>query len=144
MDTSAVKRMLDSFPYVFSFICVEVVVFVALYFFHSLMFKGFGFSEALVKGGYEFLWRVVSLQLIIQLLLFLFAANFELHKNYAVILVLSILAFSIASVFSFSDVSSIWKLMQIPNENDMGEGFVFLISVSFAYMLYLFLGMLDS
>ncbi|WHI47312.1 hypothetical protein [Microbulbifer sp. VAAF005] len=115
-----------------------------MYVVHALALKGFGLSDAFVKGGYEFFWRIISLQIFMQLGFLMLAANFEFHKNYVVILFLSLLAYSIACLISFSDASSIWKLMQIPNKDEMGEGFAIFISVTTAYLLFLFWGMVKS
>ena len=79
-----------------------------------------------------------------QLGFLMLAANFDFQKNYLVILCLSLVAYSIASLFSFSDVSSIWKLMQIPNKDEMGEGFAIFCSVTIAYLSFLFLGLVKS
>lgn len=132
------RKTLDSVPCLLSFMSLEVVVFFVLYVVHALFLKGFGFSDSLVKGGYEFFWRIISLQLFLQLGFLMLAANFDFQKNYLVILCLSLVAYSIASLFSFSDVSSIWKLMQIPNRDEMGEGFAIFCSVTIAYLLFLF------
>ena len=144
MVISNMRKALDSVPYLLSFISLEVVVFFVLYVVHALLLKGFGFSDSLVKGGYEFFWRIISLQVFMQLGFLILAANFDFQKNYLVILCLSLVAYSIASLFSFSDVSSIWKLMKIPNKDEMGEGFAICCSVTIAYLFFLFLGLVKS
>lgn len=119
-------------------------MFCALYVVHALALKGFGISDSLLKGGYEFFWRIISLQVFMQFGFLMLAANFDFQKNYLVILCLSLAAYSIASLFSFSDVPSIWKLMQIPNKDEIGEGFAIFCSVTITYIFFLFWGMAKS
>lgn len=129
------KKALDAIPYLLSFVLLEVVLFSLLYVVHAQALKGFGLYDALAKGGYALLWRVLSLQVFMQLGLLTVAAGFGFQRNYLVVLSLSLVAFFVASALSFSGFSSAWRLMQFPTRDSMGEGFAILVSVTIAYLL---------
>ncbi|MFK8067918.1 MAG: hypothetical protein AB8D52_06715 [Gammaproteobacteria bacterium] len=111
-------------------------MFFIMYVLHALVLKEFALSDAFLKGGYEFFWRFISFQIFIQFCLLVLAANFGFQKNYFVILILSLLAFSISSILSFSGVSSIWILMQLPSKGEMGEGLAIFFSVTVTFFLF--------
>ncbi len=129
------KKMFENYAFVLSFTTIEVIIFVALYILHAFIFKGFSFPDSMIKGGYELFWRVMSLQIFIQILFIFIACKINYQRD-IMILLGALLAFSIASVISFSDFSSVWRLMKLPTKETLGEGFAISVSVICTLIIY--------
>ena len=115
------------------FIVADLLAFFAIYFVHALLIKEFSVSDSLMKATYEILWRLISLQLIIQIFLMFVVAIWGYQKYFVLQLLAAVVAFSVAAVISFSDSGAILKLLNPLVRSDIGEGFAIVISVSFAW-----------
>ena len=127
------KRFSDFLSYMAYFLAVDVSVFFGIYFLHAVQSKGFGPSAAATTGLYEVIWRLVSLQLIIQILLMLVLFYLGAHRRIVFVLIAALIAFSISSILSFSDPSSILKLLYPGNREGIGEGFAIILSALCAW-----------
>jgi len=134
MTETKVKRLTVSLSYMVAFISLDVMIFSSLYIIHTLASTNFGFFDAMVSAGYELLWRVFSFQLFLQYAAMLVVFYVGIQKNILVMLAVALFAFAISSVWSISEVSSVWKLMLITTDA-MGEGFAIFISVIFAFLI---------
>lgn len=129
------KNVFENYQFVLSFIAIDILFYVMFYVLHAFIFGGFIFSEALLKGGYELYWRVISLQVVLQIL-FMFAGLKIGFQRELMILLAALLAFAIASFISFSDISSLWKLMKLPTKDVLGEGFAISMSVIITMVIF--------
>jgi len=114
---------------------VDIVCFFSLYAIFSVALRDFALIDALTQAGYEVVWRMISLQIPIQIGFLLFINLLDRQRNYFEVLLATMLAFSFACLFSFSDVNSIWKLLSLPTRHNLGEGFAIFVSVTLAYVI---------
>ena len=127
------KKILDAIPFLGSLVAIDLLVFFLIYFFHTTLMKGFPITEAVAKGGYELLWRVISLQLVIQVALLLGLAYFNMHKNLFFVLASGVLSIVIATIIAYS-ASHIPKLLTLPNSVEVGEAFAIVVSLALAWL----------
>lgn len=133
------KNILENSGYVLLFLGVELFIFFGIYVLHALFFKSFPFSESLVRGGYEVFWRFISLQIFIEAALIFVSLKIEFSRE-LMMFASALLAYSIASVISFSEMSAIWNLMKFPTKEAVGEGFAIAVSVILTLMIFRIIG----
>jgi hypothetical protein len=128
----SMKKIKEALPYLATLIALELVVFFLVYFFHSLIFKDFPITESLAKGAYAIFWRVISLQIFIQIILMFSLALFKRYKElfFLLIAVTGSLIISISIVYS---PTLIPKLLSLPNKEEIGEGAAIILSIIIAW-----------
>jgi hypothetical protein len=126
------KKITGAFPYIATLVALDLVIFFVIYLLHSLMFKDFPVLDSIAKGGYATLWRLISLQIIIQIVLMFTLSFFDWHKDLLKLLlaVIGSLVIAISIVYSPSLIS---KLVTLPNGEEIGEGFALVFSITMAW-----------
>ena len=126
------KKITGAFPYIATLVAFDLAIFFVIYLLHSLIFKGFPIFDSIAKGGYAILWRLISLQIIIQIVLMFSLSFFKWHKNILKLLLAVIGSLIIAISIVYSP-SLIPRLVTLPNREVIGEGFALVLSITMAW-----------
>lgn len=116
------------------FSAIELFVFILIYVAHSLFLRDFPIDASLRSGLYAFLWRIISLQIFLQIFFLFVLLKFKIIK-YVLILISVWLTVPISSYLSFSDFS-IEKTMFFPTKELIGEGFAITVSAVLAMVIF--------
>ncbi|XOV78016.1 MAG: hypothetical protein ACFHVJ_13820 [Aestuariibacter sp.] len=126
------KKITEAMPYLANLLALDVFIFFALFFAHSLLFKGFPIMESAAKGGAEVFWRVISLQIFIQVALLVALAHFSLHRGLPYVLLATVLSLVLAISIVYSP-SHLSKLLTLPSKDELGESFALILSIVLAW-----------
>jgi len=126
------KKIKGAFPYIATLVAFDLAIFFVVYLLHSLIFKGFPVFDSIAKGGYAILWRLISLQIIIQIALLFSLSLFKWHKN-LLILLLAVIGSLIIAISIVYSPSLIPRLVTLPNREEIGEGFALVFSMTMAW-----------
>jgi hypothetical protein len=126
------KKITEALPYLTNLLALDVLMFFVLFFVHSLVFKGFPVMESAAKGGYEVFWRLISLQVFIQIILLVILAHFSLHKGLPYLLLATALSLVLAISIVYSP-SHLPKLLTLPSKEELGESFALILSIALAW-----------
>ena len=129
----SMKKIKEAVPYLATLIALELFIFFAIYFSHSFIFKGFPIADSMAKGTYAIFWRVISLQIFIQIGLMLSLPLFKAHKNllFLLLAVIGSLIIAISIVYTPSHLS---KLVTLPSREEIGEGVALIFSITLAWL----------
>ena len=111
---------------------VVLSIFFVLFFVHSLVLKDFPLLDSAAKGGYAVFWRIISLQVFVQIALFVVLAHFSLHKGLPYLLVGTVLSLVLATSMVYSP-ALLPKLLTLPSKEELGEGFALILSIVLAW-----------
>ena len=114
--------------YVIVFVLLDVALFFLSYVFHAYFIRSFAVSQSLLKGTYEVVWRLISLQVLLQLSLFYLLKRCKVGSELAM-LVGAILAFVIATGISSSKIPPLSAFLSLPTKDYLPEPFALLASL---------------
>jgi hypothetical protein len=126
------KKITEALPYLANLLALDVLIFFVLFFVHSLVLKDFPLLDSAAKGGYAVFWRIISLQVFVQIALFVVLAHFSLHKGLPYLLVGTVLSLVLATSMVYSP-ALLPKLLTLPSKEELGEGFALILSIVLAW-----------
>ena len=128
------RNTTDTLLYIATLLITDLFIFFVIYMLHSLIFKDFPIIEAAATGVYALIWRVISLQIIIQVLFMLMLSFFNTHKSLVFLVFMGIISVVSAVALSYSS-SQIPSLLIFPNKEAVGEGYAVILSITMTWII---------
>jgi len=119
------------------FTAVELTLYCFVFAFHSLVTQKFSVMESLVVGGYAAIWRVIYLQVFLQVACLASLRFYERHESAALTLMASLVTFCVSALFyCYGDIRAVAKLFTLSGDvRILSEGIVVILTISVTWIL---------
>ena len=123
--------------FAFALTALDLATYGLLFTAHAALIKGFSLADSAQVGGIQVFFRVVYLQVPLQIAALAFAFKKIRAPGYTVAILCAVVPMlAVAMVFLDTDLTSLWRVFaQNPLEWDLAEGIVLAVSLTVAWFV---------